>query len=414
MVGEHEQLDLFIGSNSSYEKYKRDNKIHEDESDNKSIKKKPSEKVESTVTVLSKNTLKEISDDMMAILKRTRCLHDYKDVYMQSSLDFYDEFYNDTEMSDELKAARQIRRVYKDYSDYLTAIDVRNNYIDSIIEKHGGEDEFQRKLSIGLIDDWIPILPILSKRCEDYDLYLSGMLPVETEPIPKEVVENVMAELQENITDDYVEESFGVETSIGVIRAYNDYVDSAYNKWNVSRNGSSVISDLNELNALFKSWYKPDGGDTHNHEIFKNAPENIKKRFFDYCSFDEPGLLTKVKNGEDIDDDLPDQNEMVRDEKTGRSMTRHELEQRETIRLLAENGWSETRLLNYSNIGSKLEQMTRKKRASKKRNKRASTSGFIDDDFFMNSPLSGIDSTYADNEYMSNAFMELMRGDSNL
>lgn len=407
MSDDYGQLDLFLGSKSSYEKYKRDNMIQEDDAD-ESNGKSPIEKVESSVTVLSKDTLKEISDDMMIILKRTRCAHDYTEVYMQSSLDFYDEFYNNTEISDELKAARQIRRVYKNYTDYLAAIEIRNNYIDSLIEKYGGSDEFQKKLSIGLVQDWIPVLPILSKRSSDYDLYLSGILPMESDTLPEGTICDIMEEMQKEIEDVPVEEGFGVETSIGMMRQYEEYVDGAYSKWNVTR-GTTTVNDLKELNEVFKSWYKPDTGDTGKREIFKNAPENIKKRFLEYCPYNEPGLLTRIANGEEIEEPIPDQNEMVRDEKTGRSMTRHELDQRETIRLLAENGWSESRLLNYSNVGSRLERMTRKKKASKKRNKRPG-SGSALDDFFIDSP-NGIDPTYAENDYMSNAFMSLMRGD---
>lgn len=408
MDGEYNQMDLFIGSKSSYEKYKRDNRIQTDDTEEINDGDKPLNKVESTVTVLSKDTLKEISEDMMTILKRTRCAHDYTEVYMQSSLDFYDEFYNDTEITEELKAARQIRRVYKNYADYLVAIEVRNNYIDTLVEKYGGADEFQRKMSIGLVQDWIPVLPILSKRSNDYELYLSGILPVTPETLPEGTICKIMEALQEEVEGVDVEEGFGTETSIGMIRGYEEYVDDAYSKWNVRR-GSATVDDLRELNEVFKSWYKPDNGDNGKHEIFKNAPENIQKRFFEYCSYNEPGLLAKLASGEELEEVVPDQNEMVRDEKTGRSMTRHELEQRETIRLLKEFGWSESRLLNYSNVGSRLERMTRKKKASKKRRKRPGNENHMDD-FFMNSP-EGMDPTYSENDYMSDAFMSLMRGD---
>ena len=140
------ELDLFVGSKRSYESYKRENKIKDDESSKEDELITKPKKENSKVAVLSKSTLKEISDDMLSILKRTRCAHDYEEVYMQSSLDFYDEFYNDTSISDEMKAVRQIRHVYKNYTDYLTAVEIRNQYIDSLIEKYGGEVAFQKKL----------------------------------------------------------------------------------------------------------------------------------------------------------------------------------------------------------------------------------------------------------------------------
>ena len=406
-----DQLDLFIGSNHSYEVYKRENKIQEPEESNDGSRKKQADKKDKpTVTVLSKSTLKPISEEMLTILKRTRCAHEYTEVYMQSSLDFYDEFYNDTEISPELKAVRQIRRVYKNYADYLTAIEVRNQYIDTLVEKYGGEIEFQKKLSMGLVRDWIPSMPTLSKRSDDYEMYLSGMVPTTVKTQPEGTILEILKSMQENVEDLVMEEDFGIETSIGVVREYNEFVDSTYyDKLGYDRKGSTVsISDLEELNKVFKSWYKSDGGDSEHREFFKNAPENIRKRFYNYCSFNEPGLLARIGRGEEIEESLPDPNEMVRDSVTGKSMTRRELEQRETIRLLAKNGWSESRLLNYYNVGSSLERMARKKKASKKRRKRSGSANELFD--AMNSP-EGIDPTYAENDYLSQAFMDIMRGD---
>lgn len=408
LMSDTTDLDLFIGSKSSYEKHLRTNNIEsEDAEDIKSSNSKESEK-RKNVAVLSKETLKPISDDMLNILKRTRTIHDYNTVYMQSSLEFYDEYYNDNEASEELKAARQIRRVYRVYLDYIKAIDIRNAYIDTLIEKYGGEDTFQSKLSMGLVKDWIPKMPILSKKCPDYEMYLSGLIPIESETLPEGTTQEVIDSMQKELDGVELEESFDIETCIGMVDDYNEYVESIYNEYGLGRNSKSntvTISDLEELNKVFKSWYKPDTGETEQ-IMFKNAPENIKKRFLEYCSFNEPGLLNKVGHGEEIEPELPDMNEMVYDEKTGKNMTRKELMQRQTIRLMAQNGWSESRLLNYSNVGSRLEKMKRKKKVSRKR-KRPSNELFDD---IMNSPT-GADPIYSDNEYMSDAFLRLMRGE---
>lgn len=400
-------LDLFIGSKSSYEKIKREKNIVEENNEPEESheqKQKPS----SNVAVLSKETLKDIDDEMMTILKRTRTVHDYSTVYMQSSVEFYDEYYNNTEMSDELKVARSIRRVYKVYSDYLKAVEIRNNYIDSLIDKYGGEDEFQRKMSLGMIKDWIPKMPVLSKRCPEYEMYLSGMVPMKSETLPDGTLEHVMDAMNEEMKDIDVEQIFSIETNVGLINQYDDYVDTMYAEYGMSnkRSNTVTISDLDNLNKIFASWYKPDTGKVET-ELFKNAPENIRKRFVEECSFNEPGLLTKLRNGGEIEDPEIDMKEMVHDSTTGRTMTREELMKRQSIRLFADLGWSESRLLNYANVGSKLERMGRKKKANKKR-RRASTE-VMDD--FMNSPT-GVDPIYSENDYLSNAFMDLMRGEN--
>lgn len=403
-------LDLFIGSKSSYEDYKREKHIdvrEEEEEDKQELK--PVKKEKTKVSELSKDTLKEISDETLTMLKRTFCIHDYEEIYMQSSLDFYDEFYNDVNISDELKEVRQIRRVYKIYSDYLNAMEIRDKYIDSIIEKYGGENLFYQKLSMGLVKDWIPQTPVLSKKSPDYEMYLSGVIPSIDEVLPEGSIEEVMDEMSEELKDVELEKDFGIVTEIGMVNYYNEIMDDYLGSYGIpSRRSNPVtVSDLNELNRVFASWYKKDTGTTE-HELFKNAPENIKKRFLSYCSYNEPGLLAKIGKGEEIEEPIPDPNEMVHDSVTGKSMTRRELENRQLIRLLAKNGWSESRLRNYMNIGSKLERMTRKKKVSRKRRKRSGTDETAFDS--MNNPT-GLDSIYSENESISDAFMRLMNGE---
>ena len=397
-----DELDLFIGSKSSYEKHKRQNNIVVEE-DDEPVKPQPQQ--QRNTSVLSKETLKPIDDEMMQILKRTRTVHDYSVVYMQSSMEFYDTYYNNEEASEELKAARQIKRVYKVYADYIKGIQARNAYIDTLIEKYGGEEEFQRRYSMGMVQEWIPKLPILSKKCPEYELYLSGHIPTECEPLPEGSLEETLEAMAEMLEGVELETDFGIETRLGLINQYNELMESEYARWGVPSHYDSVsVSDLEELNRVFNSWYKPETGKTEM-ILFKNAPENIKKRFNEQSAFDKPGLLTRVSNGEPLDEDVIDMNEMVHDEKTGRNMTRKELMNREMIRLMAKGGWSESRLLNYTSTSSRLVNKKRKTRVSKKK-KRPSTE-------FYNDALSctGADPMYSENDYMSSAFLSLMRGD---
>ena len=397
-------LGLFFGTNDSYEEYKRKNQLKDTEDD---IREKEVKKVapsNAKKDVLALDTLKPISDETMKILRRTRCAHVYDEVYMQSSLDFYDEYYNDTEASPELKAARQIRRVYKKYSEYLDAIRIRIAYIDTLVDKYGGEDQFSQKLSMGLVKDWIPPNPTLSKRCPDYEMFISGMIPLPTQVAPEGTANKVLESMLEELSDTELEISFDVETSIGVINNYKDITESEYAD-HYNRDISVSRNDMDSLNKVFRSWYKSEDNTSNKHELFKNAPENIKKRFLEYCAYNEPGLLTRLKNGEEIKEPEPNPNEMVHDSKTGKAMTRREFENRELIRLQAKFGWSESRLLNYSQIGSKLERASRKKKARKKRSG-LSTNAFD----AINSP-NGLDPMYSDNDYLMESLSSMMRGD---
>jgi hypothetical protein len=408
-------LDLFIGSKESYETFKKRNNIVEEEDevpDEETSDGEPSSS-KHNVAVLSKETLKQVDEETMTILKRTRTLHDYNTVYMQSSLEFYDEYYNDESASEELKAAKQIRRIYKIYPDYINAINVRNRYIDMLVDKYGGEEEFNKKLSLGLVRDWIPKMPILSKSCPEYELYLSGIVPLgESETLPEGTVEDVMKSFSNDLENIPLEESYDIETSLGNIEDYNEMLEEAYGSYGIKRNKSSsvTVSDLDNLNKIFKSWYNSDDdkSDKPNRAYFKNAPENIRERFLNYRPFDEPDLMVRIADGEDISSEPEeDLNRMVHDDKTGKNMTRKELQQREHIRAVANAmGFSESRLLNYYNVGSRLDRKTKRPKVSKKR-KPVNNSDFCS---YLNEEY-GLDPVYSDNEYLSSVFTNLMYGD---
>lgn len=411
-VQEEQELDLFLGSKRSYDSYKRKNKIQDEEdleSKHKS-RQQPGAKqeVKKNVAVLSLDNLKPISDDVMKILRRTITINPYEEVMMQSSLEFYDQYYNDTGMSDELKEARQIRFMYRSYSDYLNAIATRNRYIDSLVEKYGGEDAFNNKLSIGLVKDWIPPLPTLSKKAADYELYLAGIVPLPTTKAPDGTIDETLKAMQEDMGED-VEFEYGCDTvpSIGEIRAYEEAMNS-YTEGYTYTSNRSTINDLEELNKVFRSWYKKDSSSSTGHELFKNAPENIRKRFLEYCSYNEPGLLARLGSGEEIPEPTTDPNEMVHDAVTGRTMSRKELESRQQIRAMADAGWSESRLLNYANVGSSLEIAARKPRKSRKRRNIA-----VSEDLYRGmDAMTGIDPMYtSDNDALIDQLTAMMRGD---
>lgn len=415
---EDDGLGIFIGTKSTYEKLmKEKHNIDVDLSKEDEENSEKPNKPKKNTTVLSKETLKELDEESMKILKRARTVHDYEEVFMQSSLDFYDEFYNNENVSEELKAVRNIRRAYKVYSDYIDAMNARNAYIDSLVEKYGGEAEFNKKLAYGMIKDWIPRVPVLSKKCPEYSLYLSGMLPNQCETLPEGTSKKVLKAMQDELEELGIETemSYDVETNIGVINRYNAMLDEEYANYGIDRRNKNTVtvSDLNQLNDIFRSWYKPDGNGEPTQELFRNAPSKIRERFENECAFNEPGLLSKMVNeGYVPEEPEPDLNELVYDEVTGRRMTRKELGDRERIRLLASFGtWSEARLLHYNRVGETLVNKARVKKP--KRTGRRKRQFDYDDEFVdenMNSPT-GTDPTYSDNESLADAFMRLMRGD---
>lgn len=407
-IDESVDLDLFVGSKDSYKRMaEKSHKVVEEDSED-SPNKQSLDKKNPNRVVLSKDTLTQIDEETLTILRRTRCVHDTEDVYMQASLEFYDEYYNDTEASPELKKARQIRRVYRRYADYLEASRIRTEYIDSLIDKYG-EDTFIQKMQMGMIKDWIPPIPIMSKKSDDYDMFVSGIMPMTMKTLPEGTAKEVLDAMSEELEDVELIRECDVETSIAFAKFVEESMeDSTYRSYNYSDN---TVQNLAALNNIFKSWYKPDKKEEH--ELFRNAPENIRKRFLEQAAFNQPGLLDKIMHGEEIEEPLPDMNQMVNDPVTGRTMTRGEFEKRQVIRFLVNSGWNESRLLNYQRVGSELERKPRKKKAAKKRRGPKTVneiSGMYGN--FMNEPSGDIDPMYSDNELLMDSLRHLMRGDA--
>lgn len=386
---------VFAGTKQSHREFKRLHNIEDTPEENQ--QQKEHGKTVVTKTVLSKDTLKPLDEETLKMLRRTRCASNYLEVFMQPQLDFYDRYYNETNASPELKAARQIRRMYRYYEEYLKAIDIRNAYIDTLIDKYG-EDDFMKKLQLGILQDWIPPVPILSKSAEDYDLYMAGLNPLAIcETLPEDAILEVLKQMQRDFDDTEIDDTCDVETSMGMVKEYGELEEVSDRR--------TDISNLEDLARTFKSWYVEESRAAGGREMFKNAPENIKKRFEEEKPYMFPGLLTRLCHGEEIEEPIINLNESVRDEVTGKTMTRGELMQRESIRLLDKAGWSDVKLLKYQEIGSILQRTARKRRPRRKH--RGDNEELVS---FMNAP-EGIDPIYADSEELMSSLSALMRGD---
>lgn len=359
-------LDFFMGTEEEYQQLLKEQRkalsIDEGEEQQDETDEKPKEQV--PIQVLSKYNMEELDDDTFRILRRTNALYDYTEVFMQSSMDFYDDLYNETEVSEELKAARNIKRVYKVYEDYLKAVEVRNAYIDSLVEKYGGEDEFQRLHSMMLIKDWIPKMPILSRKCPDYDLYRANKLPRNFLTFANSDVNETMQAMIEACKDSEVSITCGVEDNIARTWYYERYCELGNENLIPKKymNEPVTIKDLNDLSKTFNSWYENDDDDNKDEDsiIFSLAPENIRKRFEEQRYFNHPGLLARYANGE-FDYEIepqPDLNEMVYDDVSGRTMTRGQLDFETTLRVLEGMGYDKVKFRRYYEQDP-LEELTR-------------------------------------------------------
>ena len=251
---------------------------------------KPSEEQRDTGTTvgvidISADDTTMIDEETLRMLKRTRHRNDTQTIYMQSDISFYDVYYkNEDSVIDDkelLQEARAINRIYKSYPKYLHALDVREEYIDKLIEKVGNEELFVTLLRAGGIRYWMPPVPIYSKRAEDYEDGVNGIIDTSVlydfdDDWLDEFIDKKCIDMGFSPDGSDIEISGSVATDILTINHSNL---SGINRELTNSESKSVnLSDLGELQKMFRGWYQDDtsNSDTVNKE--KNSLEQPSRK----------------------------------------------------------------------------------------------------------------------------------------
>lgn len=379
----------FMGYVEDYEEYKKTSKVENVIGD--------------TGNQISDDDIPELSEEDAMIIRQTIVHNDPSIVYMQSDVSFYDNYYNqdievtddaDEEFMDEVKA---IRRIYKDYKKYLYAVSLREDYLDMLVEKYGGEDMFILRLQSGSIKDWIPPKPIFSTNSPDYKLFLEGKIATIND-WDDERIEEIMNELIEssNISPDDIGIKGDVITSPLLLDESNKEKPSTFYSNRSNSFDGVTTNDLEELQGIMKSWItqeeKIEAG-TYSQDFFSAVEDKIRKDYFT-SPIVNGGGLAKAMNDGTIEEEETDWNEMVIDPKSNRPMTRGELHRREFIRSLDKlGGWDEWKLMKHMRVGSGFELKLMEQQRRTRRNARKKAKAFMSDiggDEFINE-ISSID-----------------------
>ena len=363
----------FIDLEEDYEEYKKENHV----ADN-------GETVEDGNTLYYLN-MEPISDEDIKLLKQVRTKHDPYTVYMQNDVEFYDDFYFDTGEVDQehqwvISEARQIRRICREYSEYLYANYVRDQYFEYLKEKYG--DMFDIYYSNGLISDWMPPVPIfVNSSMEDIESVLNGVLEIN------DFDDDALIEYIGKYTDQDVIDNMkvigGVETRRNVILHAGDSNSDFSGITTVggvnSKIGSVNVNDLDELQTMFRGWYqeeKEELEEVNKNQFFKDTPSAIIEEYYSRDALDSEGEFEDALNKGyfDADDDDYNPNEMIIDSSSKIPMTRAEQRKRKFIRTLEKQGWNPVQLMKQMNVGSSyeirlLEEKNRRKKLSKKKAK---------------------------------------------
>lgn len=388
---------VFFGTKAEYKAFEKteDKKKESSKNSKSSTVNVPQENV--GIIKISSDDTTVIDEDTLRMLRRTRHRNDTRTVYMQPDVSFYDVYYNNSgngviDDKELLQEARAINRIYKSYPKYLHALDVRDEYIEKLIEKIGNEDLFITLLRAGGIRYWIPPNPIYSKRAEDYEDGANGIIDTS-------VLYEWDDEWLENITEKRcVEMGFlpdgsdvEVEGSVATDMTSILHSDLIGLDRDAVRTGSQSVNlaDLGELQKMFRGWYQDDNKSesspdtTLEKRAFSMTPDKIRMDYYMSRVLDMNREFNNVLNG--IPNEEPyDPNEMVYDSELGRPMSRKEHDARTLVRQLKDSGWTETlRLMKLLNVGSSREySIMKKKNKKKKRASNKKSSGTYSHDIY--------------------------------
>lgn len=93
--------------------------------------------------------------------------------------DFGDEYHEPEDEreswvgKDVISQLKQIKRRYRDFGEYCDAMNLINRYIDELIYRYGGKKRFKLMLQLELVNEYLPIIPIL-KRTKLNRQYIEG------------------------------------------------------------------------------------------------------------------------------------------------------------------------------------------------------------------------------------------------
>lgn len=323
---------------------------------------------------LDPEKLESMSEEELYNLRRVRLRHESDTVYMQSDVEFYDYFYREGETADPLTiAAHQLKRVYMNAEDYFYALDVRDAYIQALIDDKFGGNEFKFNCAMNEGELYVPPVPFYSKRAKDYDLVSKGIYMMQ--------VEGESEEMLKKRAEEFVEEwwSLHPELSPEDIVFFEDALTDYRLIKEVSKTESSglrsaqtgqlvmSVSDIRKVEETLSSIYRGrQAPKTENERLFSRTPAFYQKMYDQSFKFPVSDLLHKYLNGE-IDEDATDLNAMVFDPETNRSMTYGELQKRQVVRQLSTLGWSKLPLMKVLNVGSAFERRKMNENLANKR-----------------------------------------------
>lgn len=367
-------MEIVIGDKDAKLKYFKSKGVDTSQIEAEDGKKKDDST--SKKIIIDVDSAEPLTEEELRMLTRTRNRHDPHEVYMQSDVSFYDAFYSssddlDGELSEE---AHRIRRVYKNYKEYLMAMDIRDQYIEMLLDEKFGGDVEKFKLTMGLENPpyWVPPMPICTRSARKkatvgnrYDPY-GIMTPVNFVPDEKsckramEVLAqdriNAIGECDADRGEEHVSVYTDVCTDYRVIQDVNENFNES-----TSSSGSGGYRDnlQSQFDDIIKGWYQDEKklDEKKESRAFYYSEDAIRERYLREGYECLPKDLDKIMFDPNYipEDEREDWDETVYDPGTGRAMSKQEAYKRNLIRTLSKIGYNDLHLMEVLDVGTRVE-----------------------------------------------------------
>ena len=336
-------------------------------------KKNNSVKPSEGAFVIADETVTEVTEDELALLDNIILKNDPNLVYMRSDIEAYDSLYftDNSDIANELlKEVRGLRRVYRNYRQYLYACYLRDKYLDSLEQQfHTDDDTIMRFKDTRRVVNlppgtFIPPVPIYSRHAEDWDKVKNGTFSVSN--IIMQADEDAALEAFDRFRSsiDVSDMQFvtGVMTDRRIMNselADNELENSRFSNATKSVN----VADLDAVQKYMRYWFKKE----------KEEDDSIRSKVPFPKSEEGMRKLTEMALGMEVlenyyskKDDSTDDNEMVFDEVLQKPMSRKEYNRRMSLRTVCDaGGWDIVKVMSQLKIGSKYERRLAKSKSKR-------------------------------------------------
>lgn len=215
--------------------------------------------------------------------------NDFGDDYNKPDI----EIQGDKLFKEAASAVKRLKRRYRNYYEYIRAMDIYIDYCNLLVEKHGGLEEIKLKFTLGEIDDYIPAKPELKKTKQNKRLLSMGVgevievrpdnweppnpldyaNPVDG-PCDFEYVEMSNKEIKKCGLNK-IEQTLSSETILNEL----DLIDRYYQNTHISKKGAKAYKK-NMLRMKYKSKYGNDDADVTVSDILRQTEEYEEKMMF--------------------------------------------------------------------------------------------------------------------------------------